>query len=279
MLIARIQPTAAAHVPFAGGGLGVVGSFVGPTQAPLTAHLTIEVGEAAVDPGDGGETAVDPGEAGGAEVVPTLDFDTTGAFGCAGPPTTVGFGAAPSVFCFFAPPTAVCAKDGLEKAHTQRKMTDIAAPLFIRSFLSAGAGNRRWPPKTSLDRAILPRLTMACTRCQFHLIATAKKGNVVKPVVIVTALLLGMLPATQADAASLADRAACLVEVLHSEELPYAPDYHHLVKATLLVTPPGGAAFETTVLKYIPWQAPPPRRGQRPRMWCDPANPGPFAFH
>ena len=100
-----------------------------------------------------------------------------------------------------------------------------------------------------------------------------------KPVVIATVLLLGMLPAARADAASLADRAACLVEVLHSEEPPYAPDYHHLVKATLLVTPPRGAAFETTVLKYIPWQAPPPRRGQRLRMRCDPANLDPLAFH
>jgi hypothetical protein len=107
-------------------------------------------------------------------------------------------------------------------------------------------------------------------------------GNVVKPVFITSALLLGMLPAARADAASLAapaGRNACLVEVLHSEELPYAPDYQHLVKATLLVTPPGGPAFETTVLKYITWQTPPPRQGQRRRMWCDPANFGAFPFH
>ncbi|SHK17342.1 hypothetical protein SAMN05444159_2613 [Bradyrhizobium lablabi] len=103
-----------------------------------------------------------------------------------------------------------------------------------------------------------------------------------KPAIIVTALMLGMLPAARADAASLAapaGRNACLVEVLHSEELPYAPDYHHLVKATLLVTPPAGPAFETTVLKYITWQAPPPREGQRLRVWCDPANLGTFPFH
>jgi hypothetical protein len=109
-----------------------------------------------------------------------------------------------------------------------------------------------------------------------------KRGNVVKPVFIATTLLLGMLPAARADAASLAvhaGRDACLVEVLHSELLPYAPDYQHLVKATLLVTPPAGPAFETTVWKYITWQSPPPRQGQRHRVWCDPANPGTFPFH
>jgi hypothetical protein len=106
-----------------------------------------------------------------------------------------------------------------------------------------------------------------------------KRANVVKPVFIATVLLFGLLPVARADAASLAGRGACLVEVLHSELLPYAPEYQHLVKATLLVTPPAGPAFETTVLKYITWQAPPPRQGQRRRVWCDPANPGTFPFH
>jgi hypothetical protein len=108
----------------------------------------------------------------------------------------------------------------------------------------------------------------------------------VKPVFIATALLLALplsLPlAAPADAASLAvhaGRDACLVEVLHSELLPYAPEFQHLVKATLLVTPPAGPAYETTVLKYITWQAPPPRQGQRLRVWCDPANLGAFPFH
>jgi hypothetical protein len=101
----------------------------------------------------------------------------------------------------------------------------------------------------------------------------------VKPMTIATALLFGLLPVTRADAASPADRAGCLVEVLHSEELPFAPDYQHLVKATLLVTPPGGPAFETTVLRYISWQEAPPRQGQRLVVRCDPANLGSFAFH
>jgi hypothetical protein len=38
-----------------------------------------------------------------------------------------------------------------------------------------------------------------------------------------------------------------------------------------LVTPPGAPPFETTVLKVIPWQVPPPRRGQRVRVHCDSA--------
>jgi hypothetical protein len=100
--------------------------------------------------------------------------------------------------------------------------------------------------------------------------------------VIAITLLLGMLPAARADAATLTEhggRGGCMVEVLHSEELTYAPEYQHLVKATLLVTPPGGPAFETTVLRYISWQTPPPRQGQRLRVWCDPANPGPFGVH
>jgi hypothetical protein len=63
----------------------------------------------------------------------------------------------------------------------------------------------------------------------------------------------------------------CLVEVLNSEELPLAPPFHHTVKATLLVTPPDRPPFETTVLRVIPWQSPPPRQGQRMRLTCDPA--------
>jgi hypothetical protein len=38
-----------------------------------------------------------------------------------------------------------------------------------------------------------------------------------------------------------------------------------------LVTPRDAPPFETTVLKVIPWQVPPPRRGQRVRVACDSA--------
>jgi hypothetical protein len=35
---------------------------------------------------------------------------------------------------------------------------------------------------------------------------------------------------------------------------------------------PGRAPFETTVVKLIPWQVPPPRQGQRMTVLCDPAS-------
>lgn len=63
----------------------------------------------------------------------------------------------------------------------------------------------------------------------------------------------------------------CTAEVLYSEMLPVGPAFHHTVKATLLVTPADRPPFETTVVRVIPWQAPPPRQGQRQRVPCDPA--------
>src|ERR1700741_1391964 len=112
---------------------------------------------------------------------------------------------------------------------------------------------------------------------------------VVKLKVIATTLLVGTLLAAQADSAPLtgherrsgartipSDRSSvCIADVLHSEELPFGPIFYHRVRATLRITPRGGPAFETTVEKLIPWQVPPPRRGQRLRQWCDPANPRP----
>jgi hypothetical protein len=65
---------------------------------------------------------------------------------------------------------------------------------------------------------------------------------------------------------------ACKADILRSEELPGAPIFHHHVKADLLVTPPGRPAFEVTVENLTPWQVPPPRRGQRLTLWCDPPN-------
>lgn len=56
------------------------------------------------------------------------------------------------------------------------------------------------------------------------------------------------------------DARSCLVEVLHSEELPLGPLFYHTVKARLLVTPADRPPFETTVARAIPWQAPPPRQ-------------------
>jgi hypothetical protein len=96
---------------------------------------------------------------------------------------------------------------------------------------------------------------------------------------ILTILCLGI--AVSASAATPDGRVMCLVEVLHSEELPGAPIFQNHVRATLLVTPPAGAPFETTVEKLIPFQVPPPRKGQRLRLPCDPANlssPWSFSF-
>jgi hypothetical protein len=41
----------------------------------------------------------------------------------------------------------------------------------------------------------------------------------------------------------------------------------------LEITLPNGSAYQTTLQDYMPWQGPPPRRGQAFRLLCDPANP------
>ena len=63
----------------------------------------------------------------------------------------------------------------------------------------------------------------------------------------------------------------CTAEVLHSEMLPVGSAFYHTVKATLLVTPADRPSFETTVVRAIPWQASPPRQGQRQRLPCEAA--------
>jgi hypothetical protein len=65
----------------------------------------------------------------------------------------------------------------------------------------------------------------------------------------------------------------CIAKVIHSEELPFAPINNWLVKVTLEITPPNGNAYQTTLQDWMPWQGPPPRRGQAFRVQCDPANP------
>jgi hypothetical protein len=55
--------------------------------------------------------------------------------------------------------------------------------------------------------------------------------------------------------------------------LPYAPIDTWLVKVTLEITPRHGAPYVTTLQDRMPWQGPPPRRGQVFRLWCDPAHP------
>jgi hypothetical protein len=65
----------------------------------------------------------------------------------------------------------------------------------------------------------------------------------------------------------------CVARVVQSEELPYAPIGSWLVRVTLEITPPHGGAYQTTLQDNMPWQGPPPRRGQVFRLLCDPANP------
>jgi hypothetical protein len=111
----------------------------------------------------------------------------------------------------------------------------------------------------------------------------AKGQASVRRATIATALLFGFGLCASAGAAGLhppvkADGQSCLVEVLTSEMLPVGPMFHHTVKATLLVTPPDRPPFQTTVERVIPWQAPPPRQGQRMWVYCDPASLNAVAF-
>jgi len=83
-------------------------------------------------------------------------------------------------------------------------------------------------------------------------------------------LVLGvMVQSARAGQGAQHDAKSCFVEVLTSEELPAAPPFYRTVKARLLVTPAGRAAFEATVVRTIPWQARPPRQGQRLSMSCE----------
>ena len=66
----------------------------------------------------------------------------------------------------------------------------------------------------------------------------------------------------------------CTARVVYSEQLPYAPIDTWLVKVTLEITPRHGAPYVTTLQDRMPWQGPPPRRGQTFRLSCDPAHPG-----
>ncbi len=89
--------------------------------------------------------------------------------------------------------------------------------------------------------------------------------------------------ATTAGTAANAETAAnalrpCTARVVYSEELPFAPIDSWLVKVTLEITPKNAAPYYATLQNRMPWQAPPPRRGQAFRIWCDPANPNALRF-
>ena len=92
---------------------------------------------------------------------------------------------------------------------------------------------------------------------------------------------LGIVAAVLAAGATLSAQAsanhqggACIARVLHSEKLPFAPLQYWLVKVNLEITPPDGRTYQVAFHDNLPWQAPPQRRGQVFRVFCDPANPG-----
>lgn len=65
---------------------------------------------------------------------------------------------------------------------------------------------------------------------------------------------------------------SCLIEVLASEQLPGAPIFQALIRARLRITPQGQPPFERMVERFISWQEPPPRRGQRRMVPCNPTS-------
>jgi hypothetical protein len=94
--------------------------------------------------------------------------------------------------------------------------------------------------------------------------------------IVAAVLAAGATPPAQASANS--HGRACIARVLHSEELPFAPYQYWLVKVNLEITPPDGRAYEVSLHDNLPWQAPPPRRGQVFRVFCDPDNPADLRF-
>src|SRR5260221_11928790 len=79
------------------------------------------------------------------------------------------------------------------------------------------------------------------------------------PIAVAT-LLVGAMMTAQASFAN--QERACIARVVHSEELPFAPFRHWLVRVTGEVTPPNCAAYEIKLHDNLPWQAPPPRIAQ-----------------
>ena len=51
--------------------------------------------------------------------------------------------------------------------------------------------------------------------------------------------------------------------------LPLGPMFHHVVKMTMRITPTDRPPYITTMERAIPWQAPPPRQGQRRLVPCE----------
>jgi hypothetical protein len=65
----------------------------------------------------------------------------------------------------------------------------------------------------------------------------------------------------------------CTARVVYSEETPFSPFENWHVNVTLQITPQNGSPYFTAKESRMPWQGPPPRRGQVFYVWCDPAHP------
>ena len=91
-----------------------------------------------------------------------------------------------------------------------------------------------------------------------------------------TLVLTGAMLASTAGPAQASGNTvqSCRARVVYSEELPFAPVGSWLVNATLEITPHNGSIYYATLQDWMPWQGPPPRRGQTFRLWCDPSHPG-----
>jgi len=109
---------------------------------------------------------------------------------------------------------------------------------------------------------MIPHLTKSVGMIMKSVIATA---------IVLAGAVLASAPANAQGAGN--PLRPCTARVVHSEELPFAPIDSWLVKVTLEITPKNGSPFTTTLHDRMPWQGPPPRRGQAFRVWCDPANP------
>jgi len=92
---------------------------------------------------------------------------------------------------------------------------------------------------------------------------------------IAAMMLAGVSLANEGAGAQGVDRqlSPCIARVVYAEELPFAPIDSWLVNVTLEITPQNGNPYMTTLHDRMPWQGPPPRRGQAFRVWCDPTNP------
>jgi hypothetical protein len=140
------------------------------------------------------------------------------------------------------------------------RRTIIGATIFLSSLLPARAeiavyiyqGSGRDMPYTSSKTCVKAR-------------AAQTRGSVSSREAMQCSRRKDRRPTSQATLSD--NKRRCVAYVLHSEELPGAPIFYHIVRATLLITSPSRPAFQTTVQNLVSWQVPPPRQGQR--LLCD----------